>query len=496
MTIRKTISAASLLVLSAALPAAAQVYTLDSCRNMAVGNNKNIRMAEEVVKGAGYDRKAARAAYLPGFDFTGTYMYNQHNINLLSPGDYLQGLDMGSLEGMIGAIGQKYPALGQLIQGAMQDPAVAEAVGKLVGDVNGVVDFANGKLRKATSYDVHNVFAGAIIMTQPVYMGGQIRALNSIADHTELAARAGRNALAQEVVYGVDQAYWMVVSLRHKQKLAESFVELVDTLHYNVKCMLDEGVATKSNLLMVDVKLNEAKIALTKVNNGLTLARMALAQLCGKPVDSDMHLADEETEGYVPQSSDYSYDMEDVYARRQDLEVVRQGISMLKGREKLALGMMLPKVGIIGAYAFSNPNVINGFEKRFGGGFHIGAAVTIPLWHWGGNYNHYKATKAATNSQRLALEDLEDKVQLQVKQAKFSYEEAYKTYDMTLSNLKSAQANLDDATYGFHEGVITIDDVIGAQTAWLKANSEKIDAEIGIRLCEVYLSKVLGNMRY
>ena len=121
--------------------------------------------------------------------------------------------------------------------------------------------------------------------------------------------------------------------------------------------------------------------------------------------------------------------------------------------------------------------------------------MTIPLWHWGGNYHHYKATKAATNSQRLALEDLEEKVQLQVKQAKFSYEEAYKTYDMTLSNLTSAQANLDDATYGFH-GVITIDDVIGAQTAWLKANSEKIDAEIGIRLCEVYLSKVLGNMRY
>ena len=49
---------------------------------------------------------------------------------------------------------------------------------------------------------------------------------------------------------------------------------------------------------------------------------------------------------------------------------------------------------------------------------------------------------------------------------------------------------------GFHEGVLTSDDVIAAQTAWIKAHSEKIDAEIGIRLCEVYLSKVLGNLEY
>ena len=71
-----------------------------------------------------------------------------------------------------------------------------------------------------------------------------------------------------------------------------------------------------------------------------------------------------------------------------------------------------------------------------------------------------------------------------------------KTYDMTLSNMKSAEANLENAQYGFKEGVLTTDDVIAAQTAWLQANSEKIDAEIGIHLCEVYLAKVLGNLAY
>lgn len=167
---------------------------------------------------------------------------------------------------------------------------------------------------------------------------------------------------------------------------------------------------------------------------------------------------------------------------------------MLKGREKLAMGEMLPKIAIIGAYSFSNPNVIDGFEKRFGGGFSIGAALTVPLWHWGGDYKRYKAAKAQTNAQRLLLEDTEEKVSLQVSQAQFSFEEAKKTYDMTVTNLRKADENLRQAELGFKEGVLTTTDVNTAQTAWLKANSEKIDAEIGIRLCQTYLAKVLGKL--
>lgn len=343
---------------------------------------------------------------------------------------------------------------------------------------------------------MHNVFAGAVTLTQPVFMGGQIKALNEIAGYGEQLAKAARNSLTQNVVYAVDEAYWLVVSLREKKRLAESFVNLVDTLRYDVQAMLDEGVATRSDLLTVEVKLNEAKIALTKVDNGLTLSRMALAQLCGLPVNTQMELEDEQLRhaaAIQPETTDNLYD---VYTRRQDLEVIRQGINMLKGRERLALGEMLPKVAVIGAYSFSNPNVIDGFQKRFGGGFSIGAAVTIPIWHWGGNYSKYKAAKAQTTAQRLLLEDTEEKVSLQVSQAQFSFDEAKKTYDMTLTNMEKADENLRQAELGFKEGVLTTNDVIGAQTAWLQANSEKIDAEIGIRLCHTYLSKVLGNLMY
>ncbi len=465
---------------SCAVSASASV-SLDSCRNMAVHNNKTIRMAEENMRGAEYYKKAAQSAYLPGIDFTGTYMYNQNKINLLGEDAKLPTMSFDPA-----TQSYNYNILKDPTGVPIKDPATGSYIPTEVAVIP----------KEAMSYDIHNVFAGAITLTQPVFMGGQIKALNDIAGYGEQLAKAMRNNISQDVVFAVDEAYWMVVSLKEKKTLAENFVNLVDTLRYNVQAMLDEGVATRSDLLTVEVKLNEARIALTKVDNGLTLSRMALAQICGLPVHTRMELEDEQLKSAGNVHPDEEENINDVYTRRQDLEVLRQSINMLKGRENLAMGDMLPKIAIVGAYAFSNPNVIDGFEKRFGGGFSIGATLTVPIWHWGGNYNRYKAAKANTNAQRLLLEDTEEKVQLQVSQARFSFDEAKKTYEMTLSNLTKANENLRQAQLGFKEGVLTTTDVIGAQTAWLSANSEKIDAEIGIRLCKTYLSKVLGNLYY
>ncbi len=460
---------------AAHLPAA--TVSLDSCRRMAVNNNKAIKIAEENIRGAGYNRKAARAAYLPGIDFTGGYMYNQHQIELLGENAKLPTLSFDP---------KTMSYTPNILVGPDGVPVKDPATGSMIPTQVAVIP------KEAMEFDTHNVFAGAFTLTQPVYMGGTIRAMNQITKYAENMARSLRDDQLQNVIFSVDEAYWQVVSLREKKKLAESYVRLVDSLKYNVDAMLQEGVATRSDLLTVQVKYNEACIALTKVSNGLTLSKMALAQICGQPVNADM-----EPEEDIPSLTDNiapDYSLAEVVASRPDLNAVREGISILEHREKLSLGAMLPKIAAVGAWSFSNPNVIHGFDKRFGGGFSVGATLTVPIWHWGGNYNKYKAAKSNTIASRLMLEDLEEKVDLQLNQARFSLDEAGKTLEMTQSNLKSADENLRNAQYGFKEGVLTSDDVIAAQTAWLQANSENIDARIALRLCHTYLAKVAGRL--
>ena len=77
--------------------------------------------------------------------------------------------------------------------------------------------------------------------------------------------------------------------------------------------------------------------------------------------------------------------------------------------KRVAMSEMLPHVALIGAYSFSNPNMFDGFKKQFDGAFSVGVMVKIPLWHWGGNYNKYKAAASNETIMKLRLADTREK---------------------------------------------------------------------------------------
>lgn len=462
------------------LTASAEVYSLDSCRQMALANNKELMIKSERMRQAGYTRKEAFAAYLPAIDFAGGYTYNQKNLSVFDSDQLLPvknfNLQSQSYEFDI----VKNPYTGEPVKGPD---------GQYVPSQVALIP------KEAMEFDIHNVFFGAVTLTQPIFMGGKIVALNKLAGINEEAQQQLHRNEAQNVIYAVDAAYWTVVSLKAKHELAKSYVNLLDTLDRNVQLMMEQGVATKSDLLSVDVKLNEANVDLLKVENGLSLSRMALAQICGLPVHSDMAVEDEGTTTVNPQAEiANSYDMETVYANRPDLHALELASRAAEQQQRVAMSDMLPNVALIGSYSFSNPNMFDGFKNRFNGAFSVGVMVRIPIWHWGGNYNKYRAAKSEHTILELQVENAKEMIDLQVNQAAFKAQEAIKTYMATETNLDKAKENLRTATLGFREGVITADDVMAAQTAWLKANSENIDAMIDVELCDVYLRKVLGTL--
>ena len=454
--------------------------TLEQCRSMALVNNKDMKVAGQKIRTAEYQKKEAFTAYLPAIDFAGGYMYNQKDISIFGSDQLLPTKTFDPKTGKYEFNLVTNPETGMPVKGPD---------GQYVPETVALIP------KEAMTYDIHNVFFGDVTLTQPVYMGGKIVAMNKLTGFAKQLAEALRDNEAENVIYAVDAAYWQVVSLKAKQRLAESYVNLLDSLDRNVGLMVREGVATKADKLSVDVKLNSARVDLTKVDNGLVLSRMALAQLCGLPLDSPMLLADEDIDDIsatTPPAREY--DMEQVYEARPDLRALQMGINIAGQQKKVAMASMLPNLAVVGSYSFSNPNMFNGFAKKFNGAFSVGAMLTIPIWHWGGNYNKYKAAESEETVMRLRMDDAREMVDLQVKQAAFRTQESVKTYNMTRVNQESADENLRTATLAFKEGVATTDNVMEAQTAWLKAHSELIDALIDVHLCDTYLSKVLGTL--
>ena len=455
--------------------------TLAQCRDLALGNNKNLRRGAEELRAAGYQKKEAFAAYLPSIDFAGGYMYNQKELSMFDS-DQLLPVKTFNLEKQ----GYEF--------NVVKNPMTGEPI-KVGGQF--VPEQVAYLPKEALTYDIHNVFFGAVTLTQPIFMGGKIVAMNKITGYAEELAKSRLDYSVTDVIYAVDAAYWQVVSLKAKQQLAESYVNLLDTLSHNVSLMIKEGVATRSDQLTVDVKLNSARVDLTKVNNGLVLSRMALAQVCGLPLDTRFSLADEDAPRVTTPAviaDDTPIDMQEVYSRRNDLRQLELGVKIYEQKAKVLRSEMMPNLALVGAYSFSNPNLYDGFKNKFNGQFSVGAMLTIPIWHWGGNYNKYRAAKAQTNAMRMELDNAKEMIDLQVRQATYKADEALKTRRMTEVNLAKADENLRCADLGFRDGVMTVDNVMEAQTAWLKAHSENIDAATDVYLCDVYLSKVLGTL--
>ena len=467
---------ASFFVALLGVSATAQV-SLDSCRNMALRNNKQMEVEQLKIEQAGYQRKQAEAAYKPSIDFVGTYLHMGRNVSLIdidniTPTQFFN------------------PATGNY------DFVIDAAQGIGISVDGKYVSAATQKVKDALTFDTHNIFAAGILVTQPIYMGGKIKALNQITKYAEEIAHKLHDRKAEDVICDVDQAYWLVVSLKAKERLAESYLELVTNLDNDVKKMLQQGITTQSTLLSVDVKVNEANIALTKVKNGLVLSRMALAQLCGEPLNEPMILVDENRADLDVALHPKEVDMSQVYDRRSDFGALELGVKVYDEKAKVARSEMLPTIAAVGSVFTSNPHVYNGFKNEFGFNYAIGAVVKIPLWHWGGLNNKYKAALVDAKIKHLELEQAKEMIELQVTQANFKYQEACKTYEMTKANLVKADENLRVAQLGFREGMATSDDVLTAQTAWLMAHSEKIDAEIEVMMCDVYLSKVTGHLKY
>lgn len=378
---------------------------------------------------------------------------------------------------------------------AQLHPEIASQIPALGASLTSAFNEAGSSLVDALRTDTRNVYAGAITLTQPLYMGGKIRAYNKITKYAEELAQQQHQGGMQEVIMSTDQAYWQVISLVNKKKLAEGYLKLLQQLDSDVEKMIAEGVATKADGLSVRVKVNEAEMTLTKVEDGLSLARMLLCQLCGIDLSSPITLADENMEDIPLLTPETHFDMSTAYANRPEIRSLELATQIYKQKINVTRAEHLPSIALMGNYMVTNPSVFNSFENKFKGMWNVGVMVQIPIWHWGEGIYKTKAAKAEARIAQYQLQDAREKIELQVNQSAFKVKEASKKLVMATKNMEKADENLRYATLGFKEGVIATSNVLEAQTAWLSAQSEKIDAQIDVKLTEIYLKKSLGTLK-
>ena len=155
-------------------------WPLDSLRARAVSNNKSLLMAEQKKVAASYTHKSAKTNYLPKVSATGAYMYTSREMSLLSDEQKHTLSNIGTgLSAMV--------------------PDLAPMSSQLNSAGQGLVD--------ALHTDTRNAGIVAVTLTQPIYMGGKIRAYNKITEYAEQASGTIYDKTLQDIIVDVDEAY-------------------------------------------------------------------------------------------------------------------------------------------------------------------------------------------------------------------------------------------------------------------------------------------------
>ena len=462
-----------------------EVMTLERCRREAVENNVMLKAAQERIATAEALEKVALSQFFPKIDADAAVFWNSKSIQLLSD----------EQQESVNTIGTRVRQdLIDAVQEQIDNPDIAQRVvdalggGRIEENLNGM----GMEITDALNIDLSQVTAAMVSVKQPVFLGGRIVSAYKTARLNTQLQELASDKVYDELSLAVDKAYWEYISLKHKTELAKDYYDLLDTLAHHVDIMVETEVATQREVTQVRVKLNEARLNLTKATGGLEVARLALCQLCGLDLDKDyLFVEDTLITSYL---SPQEVDMNEVWSRRTDVRLMNTAQAISEQGIAMARAGLMPNIAVAGSYIVSNPNLFNGFQNEWGGMFSAGVVVNIPLCHPDAIYA-LKAAKHKAAEAAYETEEVRKLARLEVKTAIYQLEIAGQKLQQSKSDLDNAVENLRLADESFKAGVITASDLMMAQTAWLKAKGELLDAQIDVTMKRTMVNRTLGKTR-
>ena len=430
---------------------AQRVLTLDSCRSLAKEHSRTLQQKDEEIKAAHAKKQQVMTNFFPQVAARGVYLHMQKELHLI---DW----------------------------------------DKPLGHLNFLIP---ERLRHLGTVDLRNLWVGNVTAIQPLFLGGKIISGYQMASLAERLQGELRQTAETEVETKLDETYWQVVSLRSKERLLDQLVRLLEQTVKDVDASIDAGVATKADGLSVRTKLSEAEVKRSQVVNGLELSRMLLADLCGLSEDEPFTLAEE---GHLqelllstqtaPIARDE--DTEAAIERRSEIRSLRLVDSIYSKRVNMESASLFPKLYGVASYSTTNPNSFQGQKKEFGGQYYLGLMLEVPISDlFSGTFKRRQA-KAEHRVKQLELAEARSKINLQIKQALRTADDARRAYATALSAVKMAEENMRYAKAGYDEGVIPLLNYTMAQTAWMSAQDSLIDAQIRVLLTESKLKKILA----
>ena len=422
----------SIIALGCSISVSAQTYTLEQLKDAALRNNITVRNAQRSVEAAQQQRKEAFTKYFPNVSGTGLWF----NANKGMAQTTVNPSEIMSPE--IGAsLAQIFPP---------------EALAALANPIS-ISMMKNGTI-------------GSLMALQPVFAGGQIINGNKLAKVGEDVSRLQLQLSENEVEKTTEQYFWQLASLQEKMKTINAVDTLLADIHKDVDVAVRAGVAMRNDLLQVQLRQNDVESQRLKLQNGISIVRMLLAQYCG--LDQTEFTLDYQTElsSPLPQKQDHSQAL----LGTAEYQLLGKQVEATSLQKKMTVGQNLPSVAVGAGYNYHN---LLENDHTFGMVF---ATVSVPITDWWGGSHAIKRKKI---EYQKAVDEQHDKAQLlqiRMQNAWNNVEEARQQLDIAKRSIEQAEENLRLNRNFYHAGTSKMSDLLEAQLLYQQSLDRRTDA--------------------
>jgi len=436
------------------MPAYAQFEEVEldreKSREMALDYSRDVKLAENKKQQALLQERIAGAALLPEFSASGLYLYSFDPIDVsIAPAELLD----------------------------LEDP-FHELINAIFPDLS-------------LEIGLEGVTLAGVELEQAVYAGGRIRTARRMAKKGTEVAGLDIELNTAQVIALSDAAFFQYLSVKEKKQAALQYRELLDELVATLEDSVEEGLATRNELLKARVKQSEAILQVQQARSGLELARMNLCRITGMELETPISVT--ETLDPAPVDIDQLRQHNNNPRQRPEYRMLEKAIEIGNYKEKIAKGALLPELGFRAGYNYFGGVEVGG-QTSDNMGFSMMAMLRVPIFNWNQSRNELSKARLQKEAARLEKDDATRLMQLEIARERFRLEDAFTRMNLTETALQHAEENLETSQDKYREGKETLTDLLEAQAQWQAAKSDHIQAQTSVELQKTLYLKAKGQL--
>ena len=443
-----------LLALCLPLVANAQTtYSLDQCKTLAKENNLKLKRARLEITAAKEQQKEARAKYLPTVTANANYFH--------SP-DYLM-----QEEFSLSAADQQ--KLAAIVKGPGLNPAILAAL--------------------PTSYTLQAIKHGtlaSLIAMQPVFVGGRIINANKLATVQTQVKELMLEQSADEVAQTTEVYYNQLLALYEQEKTLDAADKQLENILKDANNAYEAGVSNKNDVLSVKLKQNEMAVNRLKLNNGIALCKMVLAQYIGAESDIDVRTTIDPS--VLPACPLLKIDDAQAVATTPEYQLLQKQVEATKLQRRMEVGKQLPKVAIGVGYNYYDMQ--RGMKNNFGAAF---ATVSVPISQWWGGSHAIKRKRLAEESAQQQLTDNAQLLKIRIQKNWNDLDDAYKQLLLAKKGIDQSEENLRLNRNFYQAGTITMNDLLDAQQQFQQSHDRYTEAYAALQTKMIEYEQSIGR---